>query len=413
MGKGFSTLHHGVAVVVFVAVTMSGGAQAMAARLPTDTVGRNVMEDLAPDASAQAPDAELPAGILLTQDGVQLWARQPDDPRAMASTTKIMTCLLVLESVDMDEVVSVSARAAAVGGSGVYLQTGETLTAGELLHALMMQSSNSAGTALAEHVAGSESAFVERMNERAVSMGLSETSYRNPHGLDAEGHYTSARDLAELANAAMQIEAFRELVSTEYAVIPGPGGERRLENSNELIGSYDGATGVKTGWTNPAGYCLVASARRGEVSLMCVVLGTRSEDARFEEARRLLDWGFEHYGPVTLASEEETIAAVSVSDYLDREVVARVATSTEALVLDLDGPLRREYEVQTVVDAPVVKGQQLGVLRVYQGDIQLGEIALVANEDVERPDVWERFRIFVIRLWRSWFGDPGAVPVPA
>jgi D-alanyl-D-alanine carboxypeptidase (penicillin-binding protein 5/6) len=360
-----------------------------------------------------APDVEMPAGVLLTGTGELLWSREPDEPRPMASTTKIMTCLLVLESAELGEEVTVSSSAARVGGSGIYLQGGEVRTVDELLHALLLESSNAAAAALAEHVAGSVSGFVEMMNERAEELGLEQTSFRNPHGLDADGHHTSAQDLAELTQVAMESEVFAEIVATSRTSIGGPYGDRALENSNDLIGTYEGATGVKTGWTNPAGYCLVGSASREDVELIAVVLGAEAEQDRFVQTRRLLDWGFEHYVPVTLASEEETVAQVRVSDRLDSKVWAGVDEGAEAYVLDLEGPIVREWELAAWVESPVARGQRLGTLRAYQGDELLGEVPLVAMEDVAEPDWWERVRVFFSRLWDDWFGPSETAPVGA
>ena len=372
-------------------------------------MGSHTVGEAPAEIEETAPDVDMPSGILVTSDGAMLWSRSSSSRRPMASTTKIMTALLVLEESDLDDEVSVSAKAAAVGGSGVYLRAGETLTVHQLLLALMLESSNSAAVALGEHVAGSLEAFVEKMNARADELGLADTRFQNPHGLDDEGHYTTATDLATLTLRALSDARFRELAATSDATIPGNGSPRKLESSNELLGVYVGCTGVKTGWTNPSGYCLVASADRDGLELVAVVLGAADEDVRFREARELLDWGFAHYRLKTLASVDETVTSVAVSDYLDREVVARVGEGAEAYVLDLDGGIRREYEVFASVDAPVEEGEKLGTLRAYQGETLLGEVPLVADAAVPEPGFWQKLRIFLVRTWRSWFGEPDEV----
>lgn len=391
-----------IASVLLVGI-VTGASTALADRRDLDVVGTRTLMNSGPEVWEAAPDIDAPASILVTMDGQTLWARNPDEERAIASTTKVMTCLVALEELRPDDRVIVSARAAAVGGSGIYFVPGEERTAEELLLAMMLESSNAAAAALAEHIAGSEAAFVEMMNVRASSLGMEHTAFRNPHGLDVEGHYSSAADLASLTRAAMQVRALRDLVSQERATIPGPNGERELENSNELIADYDGAIGVKTGWTTPAGYCLVAAAKRDSVELVAVVLGTARHETRFSEARHLLDWGFEHYSTVEVASVEETIASVQVDNYMDRKVVARIGEGASVPVLDIEGPIWREYEVLASVTAPLDAGDALGVLRAYQGERLLAEVPLVADEDVPEPDLWEKVRVFFFRLWDRWF----------
>ncbi|MDI6712270.1 MAG: D-alanyl-D-alanine carboxypeptidase family protein [Anaerosomatales bacterium] len=357
--------------------------------------------------SAAAPDLDMPAGVLVTADGRELWSRAADAPRAMASTTKIMTAVVVLESVaDLEERVRVTAAADAVGESEAGLLPGESYTVRSLLEAMLVHSGNDAATALAEHVAGSQAAFVEKMNEKARELDLRETQFTNPHGLDEPGHHTSARDLATLARYALQIPEFRRIVGMPSMALVGERGERRFENSNKLIGRYPGATGVKTGWTNKAGYCLVASAERDGVSLVCVVLGTRSESERFAEARALLDWGFEHYRRRQVASAGTTVAALPVRDYLDVAVPAVVAETTSTAVFDLEGPLETTVTVPAAVDAPVRRGERVGTLGILQGDTLVAQVPVVAAGDVEAPAWYERLSVWVARAWRRLFGGP-------
>lgn len=357
--------------------------------------------------STAAPDVDMPSGVLVTADGRELWSRAADAQRAMASTTKIMTAVVVLESVDdLDERVRVTGAADAVGESEAGLLPGESYTVRSLLEAMLVHSGNDAAAALAEHVAGSQPAFVELMNAKAQELDLKETRFANPHGLDEPGHHTSARDLATLARYALQIPEFRRIVGMPSMTLAGGRGERRFENSNKLIGRYPGATGVKTGWTNKAGYCLVASAERDGVSLVCVVLGTRSESERFAEARALLDWGFAHYRRRQVASAGTTVAVLPVRDYLDISVPAVVGETTSAAVFDLEGPLEATVTVPGALDAPVRRGERVGTLSVLQGDTLVVQVPVVAGADVEAPAWHERFRTWVARAWRRVFGGP-------
>jgi D-alanyl-D-alanine carboxypeptidase (penicillin-binding protein 5/6) len=352
-----------------------------------------------------APDVTMPSGVLETSDGQVLWARDGDAERAMASTTKIMTAIVVLDTVsDLSEVVSVPTVAARVGESGVGLKAGQQLTVRKLLEAMLVHSGNDAATTLAVHVGGSVDGFVKLMNEKAESLSLSQSQFANPHGLDEPGHHTSAVDLATMAQYAMNNPEFREIVGMRTVSVPVAGGTSRYDASNLLIGKYEGATGVKTGWTNDAGYCLVASAERDGVELFAVILGTKSEDARFVQAKKLLDWGFEHYGVQQVTSAEETASIVAVTDYLDQSVAAIVAESASVPVYDVLGDITVNADVVTEIQAPVVKGQRLGTLSVQQGGRLIAQVPIISAADVPVPDGWARFKIAVTRLWRKAFG---------
>jgi D-alanyl-D-alanine carboxypeptidase (penicillin-binding protein 5/6) len=376
-----------------------------------ETVGyTTIAQD--PTLSAVAPEVTMPSGILRTMDGRTLWSRDPDAQRAMASTTKIMTALVVLEHAEMSDVVTVSRDAAGVGEAEIDLRPGQEITVGMLLEGMLVRSGNDAAIALAEHVGGSLDGFAVMMNQKAADLGLSHSSFVNPHGLDEPGHYSSAQDLATLSTLAMSDPRFAEMVSQPSVMVDdGQGGAKLYESSNKLLGTYEGANGVKTGWTNKAGYCLVASAQRDDIGLVAVVLGTDSEDERFDEARVLLDWGYEHYRPIEVAAAETTAALVPVTDYLDRTVPAVVGESVTVPVFDLDGEISASADVVQEVEAPVLAGQRLGTLTVRQGERLLAQVPIVAVRDVAAPDTWERIEIWFTRIWRSVFG--GQLQAPA
>lgn len=370
--------------------------------------GRSIVGDTA--LSAAAPDVAMPAGVLRTIDGRTLWERDAETQRAMASTTKIMTALVVLDNAELTDTVTVSAAAAAVGEAEVGLVAGETYTVQQLLEAMLIHSGNDAAFALAEHVAGDATAFVALMNEKAAQLGLTHTAYTNPHGLDEAGHFTSAADLATLSAVAMADPRFAAIVSMPKVEMRAGGVARSFDNSNKLIGTYEGANGIKTGWTNRAGYCLVASARRGEVGLIAVVLGTTSENDRFVQAAALLDWGFMHYAERQVASKDATAALVPVSDYLDKTVAAVIAEDAVVPVFDLDGEVVSRVDMVPDVDAPVDAGERLGTLTVVQGERLLAQVPIIAASDVPAPDLWEAAGIWFTRLWRSVFGGERMAP---
>lgn len=355
---------------------------------------------------AQAlPDVRMKAGALVTEDGRVLWSRHANDRRAMASITKIMTAVVALESGDVKERVTVPASARSVGESTSFLRAGERLPMEDLLEALLVKSGNDAAVAVAEHVAGGEEEFVELMNVKATELGLSRTHFTNSHGLDERGHYSCATDLAVLARYAMRDDVFRRIVSEKYAYIGSGKRKERVENTNLLLGNYDGTNGIKTGWTTDAGYSVVVSATRNGIELYAVVLGTNGELARFRDARELLDWGFAHYREQALASAGTVVGEAVVSDYLDQTVPVSTSRDSTIAVFDLAGKIERSVRIATV-KAPVKSGDRVGVVTFMQSGKVIETIPLVATQDVSAPNVFERLGIALVRGWRKVFGGP-------
>jgi D-alanyl-D-alanine carboxypeptidase (penicillin-binding protein 5/6) len=340
----------------------------------------------------------------VSDDGRVLWSREPSRRRAMASITKIMTALVVLDRLKLTDKVTIVPQAAAVGESEAQLNAGDVLTVKDALSATLVKSANDAALALAIRAAGSEKKFVALMNAKARELGMAGTHFANAHGLDEPGHYSTAEDIAVMSRVAMTKPVFRDIVRRRSVRIGRGSAARALDSSNLLLGTYPGANGVKTGWTNDAGHSVVASARRGGVSLVAVVLGADSDTARFEEAARLLDWGFEHYRPVRASVAGSVAGTVAVSDYIDREALALVARDQTATVFDLDGAVTSRTVLPDEVQAPVTRGATLGALRVTQGSRLLANVPLVADRNVAAPRFLERVGIAVRRLWLRLFG---------
>lgn len=289
-----------------------------------------------------------------------------NDQRAMASTTKIMTALLTVENVkNLDEIVSINDNAVGIEGTSMYLRKGEQLTVRELLYGLMLPSGNDAAMALAYYVGGSEEKFVEMMNDKAKSLNLKNTHFANPHGLDAEGHYTSAYDLAVITAEGLKNEAFKEIVSTKNVKVKGSkdGEPRFLSNKNKLLRTFDGCNGVKTGFTDNAGRCFVGSAERDGMTLICVVL---SCGPMFEDTANLLDQCFNKY------KMREILKEFEVGERID--VISGEKNNVETLTKNaFSYPLSDEEYLNLKIvrncpeslQAPIKKEQEVGNLQIY------------------------------------------------
>lgn len=366
--------------------------------LASDRVdGRSAKEMRIPKAAM--PDVRMAAGALVTEDGRVLWSRSVSDRRAIASITKLMTAVVALENGELDDPVTVTAASQTVGESTSFLRVGEQLPLSEVLEASLVKSGNDAAVALAIHIAGSEDAFVDLMNAKAQELGLSRTRFANPHGLDETGHYSTAADVAVLARYAMGKPEVRRVVSQKTATIGRGSRSEKVVNTNLLIGNYTGANGVKTGWTSKAGYCVVNSAKRGEIELYAIVLGTTNETQRFRDAVELFDFGFAHYRPQRVSTKDTIVAEAPVRDYLDRLVPVAMSADSTVAVFDLAGTITRKVTV-SAVDAPVAKGQKIGVATFTQADRIIASVPLVAAEEVKKPSVPARIFIAAARAWR-------------
>lgn len=361
---------------------------------------------LAATSASKGPAIDTPheALLLVSEDGRELWSSNSDQTRSMASLTKIMTAIVVLDRVDLDETVQISATDIATGGSNANLQPGETMTVRECLEALLLVSGNEVANALARHVAGSAEEFVAIMNDRALRLGMSDTRFANAHGIDQSGHYSTAADLAILARYAMNIDEIRRISAMEFFDPDGGGSRPQQENTNLLIGDYSGATGLKTGWTSRAGFCLISAASRNGLELFAVVLGTPTESARFDVASQVMDWGFDNLAYQSVVTQGQRFGSVQVSDYLDVSIQAVSSSSFSDYVFAPAGKITAEVELVADIEAPVAAGDRLGTLRLVQGDRLIYQTTLVSEVSVEKPGVFERIWIAIQRLFRPQEG---------
>lgn len=365
-----------------------------------------------PPPTTEPPEIRAPAAILMDlESGRTLFASNAHERRPIASLTKIMTAYLVMTRTSPDEVVTVTETAATgttVGISNLGLGAGERIRVGELLYALMLQSANDAAVALAEHVAGSVDEFVSMMNRTAVDLGLARTSFASPNGLDNSG-YSTARDLARLTRVAYDVSGFEELVSTSAHAVEARGVEPRVvQNRNALLWLYPGATGVKTGFTTPAGFCVVGTAVRGDEQVVAVVLGDPVE--AFTEAASLMNFGFAAFDRRSLVDEGRSLGTVDVDG---RTVSVAAGDSRYGLVI-AGSTVRSEVMVDPAVRFPPGRGDQIGVVRLTSAGSEVGTVPLVVVDVAPPPPLrddgpwWLRGAGSVARaagsLVRSLFG---------
>lgn len=345
-------------------------------------------------ALAHQVDSSAKACIVIdAASGRSLLEHNADAALPMASTTKVMTALLALELGDLSAPVTCGRNAFGVPGTSIYLSLGESLTLEQMLYGLMLSSGNDAAVAIAEHIGGSVDDFCRLMTQRASQLGCTDTVFLTPHGLPCEGHHTTARDLALIAREAMTHQVFRSIVSTKRATIPWSGHDydRVLNNKNKLLSTYEGATGIKTGYTKAAGRCLVFGAERNGMEIIGVVLNCADW---FNEATRLMDMAFAEYERCTLLLAGETIRTLPV-EHADGAEVGALLTANLSATVPKGALPQIEIDLPQSLDAPVQAGQVVGeVLMRHNGQV-LCAVPLVAAEDIARDDFGSRWQTFV------------------
>lgn len=348
---------------------------------------------------AAVPSVEVtaPSALLMeASTGQILFEKNSHDKRPPASVTKVMTMLLTMEAVDsgkltMNDMVTASEYACGMGGSQVYLEPGEQMSVHDMLKAVAVASGNDAAVALAEHIAGSSEAFVGMMNEKAAQLGMQDTTFINCNGLDVEGHVTSAHDIAlmsrELITKHPGIQDFTTIWMDSLR-----GGQFGLANTNKLIRFYDGATGLKTGSTGLAKYCLSATARRNDMDLIAVIMGAETSKDRFDDAKKLLDYGFANYAVANNSLGPEELTPVHVDKGAAQQVAVEAVGESNVLVeKGKAGDVTKKVTLADSMPAPVAKGDHMGEVEFFLGDEKIGSCELVAAEDVPRVNVLQMF----------------------
>ena len=306
-----------------------------------------------------------------------------------ASVTKIMSLLLIMEAIDsgkisLSDMVTASENAQSKGGSQIWLETGEQMSVEDLLKAVIIASANDACTALGEYIAGSDSAFVKMMNDKVEELGLKDTNFENCTGLDdtTVNHYSCAYDLAVIATEVMKYDLIKKYSTVWLDSLRN--GETELNNTNKLVNTYDGITGLKTGTTSNAGFCLCATATRDGMSLVSVVLGAETSQERFDLASQLLDFGFNNYKLCPIEIDSSKITEVKVKNGRLKKTVPVSANYESILVTKDCENFEYEYNIKNSVSAPVRKGDPLGEIVVMSANSQVASVELVASEDIKK-----------------------------
>lgn len=331
-----------------------------------------------------------------------LYSSNKDERLSPASVTKIMSILLILESIDSGKIkltdkVTASKSAVSMGGSQIWLEVGEKMTVDELLKAVVVASANDACTALGEYVGGSVTGFVKMMNDKAKELGLKNTSFENCTGLDdtTNNHYSSAYDLAIIATEVMKHKLVLDYTNIWLDSLRN--GETELNNTNKLVNTYDGITGLKTGTTSNAGFCVCATASRNDMDLVAVVLGSDTSEHRFETASYMLDWGFANYEMISPKIDEKKINKVKVKNGVEKSVMP-IYKSSPIITEKGNNDFEYKYSQEESVKAPVKKGQKLGSVEIISNGKTISTIKLVSNKDIQKIDLYTIFRHMLINI---------------
>jgi D-alanyl-D-alanine carboxypeptidase (penicillin-binding protein 5/6) len=350
-------------------------------------------------AQAACPDISAPAAIVMdARTGEVLCARHADEGRPIASTTKLMTALLVLERTKLSDVVTARGYRGLAAESVIGLRAGEKMTVADLLRALMLASANDAAVTLAEHVAGSREAFVKQMNRRAGELGLKGTHFANPIGLDDPGNYSTPRELALLTRKLREFPFFRDLVDSPGATLKSGARVRSIGNRNKLIERSQYATGVKTGHTQGAGYVLVGSFAKRGVSLITVVLGTASDAARLTESGTLFLYGFDRYRPATAVARGQILERVPIKFRPGAELELVASRTVKQRILRGSGGFQRKLlDVPEEVEGPIEEGRRFGTIEIFHRGRRISRVPLVAGDSVAEAGPARKAKEFFTR----------------
>lgn len=354
------------------------------------------------------PDINSRAAVVIDRSSnTILYGKNEKEKRKMASTTKIMTALVVIENANLDDVVTISKKAAGTGGSRLGLKTNDQITVNNLLYGLMLCSGNDAAVALAEHVGGSVEEFAVLMNSKANDLGLLNTHFVTPHGLDKDEHYTTAYELALLSNYALKNETFAKIVNTKYTSITINDYSKSLHNTNELLGVLNGVYGIKTGFTNGANRCLVTACKRENLDIICVVLGADTKSFRTKDSIKLIEYAFANYSNVNISNilnvdfdnwKKNNYNKINIVKATFKNIDLKLDTLKYNNIAILNTDIKNistDVYVNNNLVAPVFKNDVVGCINIKNGNDIIYSCNILSDSDINKRNISDYFSMFL------------------
>lgn len=350
-------------------------------------------------------EVTAPSAVLIEPETMKvLYEKNGHEQRACASVTKVMTLILVMEAIDAgklnwDQMITASAHAASMGGSDIWLEEGEQMSVRDMVKATVVASANDAAVALAEAVSGTEDEFVRQMNEKAKALGMENTVFKNCNGLDEEGHLTTAYDVALMSCELIKHDEIFEFTSIWMDELRD--GKTQIVNTNKLLKSYNGITGLKTGTTSQAGSCISATAERDGLSLVTVVLGSETGTERFKAAATLLDYGFANYKKTNLTLPEDAPMEIKVKNGMENSVQLKYEIPKDIITESAKSQLEAKVELPEEIEAPVTENQQLGTVSFYSGEEKIAEYPILSSGSSKEVNFQDIFAFMIKNLFTT------------
>jgi len=369
------------------------------------TINKQIVETIETSSNdVSLPDINSRAAVVIDRSTNRiLYGKKENEKRKMASTTKIMTSLVIIENCNLDETIEVSKKAAATGGSRLGLKTNDKITIRDLLYGLMLCSGNDTAVALAEHLGGNIEGFAEIMNNRAKELGLESTHFVTPHGLDADEHYTTAYELAKLANTALNNETFIKIVGTKNYTVTINGQPKNISNTNELLGNLAGVYGVKTGFTNGANRCLVTSCKRNNLDIICIVLGADTKKFRTKDSIKLIEYTFKTFTPVDIQRlvdekfeewKKENLDCFEIIKGQNQNVELKI-NPLEFETIPINNNCIKDIKIvidcKQILEAPIWENTCLGKIEVYAGNELITSCDILLNCNIQKKNITNYF----------------------
>lgn len=356
----------------------------------------------------EQPSISASSAILVdAKTGQILFEKNARERRSIASTTKMMTAIITIERAKLDEQVNISKLATQVGESQLQLQPGEKMSVKSLLYGLLLRSGNDTAVALAEYVGKSIAGFADLMNRKASSIGANDTHFANPHGLYDQNHYSTAYDLSLIARYCLKDVVFSKIVATKEYTIPRSSfvAETKIKNHNKLLWQYPFATGIKTGYIHQAGFCLVSSANKNGIELVCIVLNSPTSNNCFQDSKNLLEYGFNQFSLRRVVKKNGVYGKVKLPEIMDEKLDVVAAVDLRVLVSNAPNSLKEVVVVKDKVGVPIRKGQKLGEIEVTQFGRSLGKVDLLARRTIAKPGPIVSFFLWLKYMFNKISGD--------